>query len=281
METIGSISRNPAEAHPLTVAAIGFNHRRAAERTNDLCAALLAIATHDLRQPLQIIIGAHDLLAKTLGGSIEQVQLARAETAASRLSEQLDEIGGALRLFQMASGGAQELVRLGPIFALFAAEFAEAARLKGVRLRLVPTHAVVSSNTMLLCGILRNLIRNALEYTPRGGRVLVAARRRGATVHLEVRDSGIGISARDLGDIFKPFRRVDTTRADGLGLGLFIVKCATAFLGHRIEVSSVLGRGSRFVVVANNCPLLSARVPRNDPQHPNSDAGLARESSRQ
>lgn len=104
---------------------------------------------------------------------------------------------------------------------------------------------------MLLCGIVRNLIRNAIDYTPSRGRVLVAARYRDSAVHIEVRDSGVGISAVDLADIFKPFRRLDTSRSDGRGLGLFIVKCGAAFLGHSIEVHSAPGRGSRFVIVAN------------------------------
>jgi len=107
----------------------------------------------------------------------------------------------------------------------------------------------------LVRGILRNLIRNAIDYTPNGGRVLVAARQRGTTVRIEVRDNGVGIPVGELADVFRPFHRVDTTRSDGLGLGLFIVKCAAAFLGHGVQVHSVLGRGSRFVVVAGAAPL--------------------------
>jgi signal transduction histidine kinase len=253
METINFEARSRAEPPTaLTVPAVGFNNRgRVAERNNNLYAALLAIASHDLRQPLQVIIGAHDILAKTLNGGVERTQLARVENATSKLSDKLDQLVGALRLFDPSSAARQETVELGPIFAQAEAEFAEPARLRGVILRVIPTRAAVSSNPVLLRGILQNLIRNAVDYTPYGGRVLVAARRRGAAVHLEVRDNGIGISADDLADIFKPFHRVDRTRADGLGLGLFIVKCAAAFLGHRVEVSSMPGRGSRFAVAAN------------------------------
>ena len=73
-------------------------------------------------------------------------------------------------------------------------------------------------------------------------------------LRLEVRDNGVGIPSRNLADIFKPFHRIDRTRAEGLGLGLFIVKCAAAFLGHGIEVYSAPGRGSRFVVALNGAP---------------------------
>jgi len=256
METISFAARSRAEHSAASAgAAIGFNNRgRVAQSNNDLCAALLAIAGHDLRQPLQVIIGARDILARTLNSTVERVQLARIEDATSKLSDKLNQVVDALRLFEPSSGGRQQIIRLGPVFEQVKAEFAEPARLKGIRLRLIPTRAVVSSNTVLLRGILCNLIGNAIAYTPPGGCVLVAARRRGAAVHLEIRDNGVGISATDLADIFKPFHRVDTTRADGLGLGLFIVQCAAAFLGHRIEVHSVLGRGSRFVVATNAAP---------------------------
>jgi signal transduction histidine kinase len=251
METITSNADLGATA--LAMSAAGFNHRgRAAEANNDLCAALLAIASHDLRQPLQVIMGAHHLLAKTLDGRSEQVQLARAESATGKLVDQLDQLVDALRLFDPPSGAHREVVELAPLFALFEAEFAEAARLKGVRLGVVATRARVLGNPVLLRSILRNLIRNAIDYTPAGGSVVVAARRRGGAVHLEVRDNGIGIPARDLADIFKAFHRADNTRADGLGLGLFIVKCAAAFLAYPLEVQSALGKGSRFTVVAKD-----------------------------
>ena len=121
-------------------------------------------------------MGAHDILAKTLNGSAEQIQLARLDGAASKLSDKLDQLIEALRLFDASSENGQEAVQLGPVFQISEAEFAEPARLKGITLRVIPTHAVVSSNPVLLHGILRNLIRNAIDYTPRGGGVLVAAR---------------------------------------------------------------------------------------------------------
>jgi two-component system, OmpR family, phosphate regulon sensor histidine kinase PhoR len=104
---------------------------------------------------------------------------------------------------------------------------------------------------MLLSAILRNLLRNAIDYTPSGGRVLVASRRRGTRMHIEVRDSGPGIAHDEISKIFEAFYRADTSRADGLGLGLFIVRRAAQFLGHRVEVRSAVGRGSCFTVVAN------------------------------
>jgi len=247
LETSPVFTQRPT---PPTIPAVGFNNNgRVAERNNALFAALLAIASHDLRQPLQVIMGAHDILAKSLGGGVERRQLARVGGATTQLSKKLDELVEALRLFEPASAALEDAVELGPIFAQAQAEFLEPARLRGITLRIIPTGAAVSSNAVLLRGILHNLIRNAIDYTPQGGRVLIAARRRGAAVHLEVRDNGIGIPATELAEIFKPFHRADTTRVDGLGLGLFIVKSAAAFLGHPVEVRSMLGKGSCFLVV--------------------------------
>src|SRR5947209_8886434 len=166
METISSAARPCAEQSAVpAVAAVGFNNTgRVAQSNNDLCAVLLAIAGHDLRQPLQVIVGAHDILAKTLEGRDEQFQLARAENATNKLSDKLDQLVDALRLFDASSSARQEIVQLRAMFAFFAEEFAEAARLKGIRLRVMPTRAVVTSNPVLLRGILRNLIRNAIDY---------------------------------------------------------------------------------------------------------------------
>jgi Histidine kinase-, DNA gyrase B-, and HSP90-like ATPase len=71
-------------------------------------------------------------------------------------------------------------------------------------------------------GLLGNLIRNAVKYTDPAGRVLVGCRRRGAFMKIEVHDTGIGIPPDKLSN--EAFHRLDSTRADGLGLGLFVVR---------------------------------------------------------
>ena len=112
--------------------------------------------------------------------------------------------------------------------------------------------------------MVRNLVRNAIDYTPRGGRVFVASRRRGPELRIEVRDTGAGIRSSVLAAIFDAFQRADNTRADGLGLGLFIVKRAADLLGHRVEVHSIEGRGSRFAVVTHAARYRSRRPGATD-----------------
>jgi K+-sensing histidine kinase KdpD len=217
----------------------------------DFCATLLAMASHDLRQPLQVIIGAVDVLAQRLQDPGERSQLARVERATARLASKLEQLVEALHLRESATGDHHEPVKLDRALEELASELVEAVRVRGIGFRVVTTGACVLSHPVLLSGMMRNLIRNAIDYTPRGGRVLVACRRRGTQVHIEVYDNGVGIPPEQLGQVFTAFHRVDATRSDGLGLGLFIVKRAADFLGHRLEVRSALGRGSCFAIVAN------------------------------
>jgi two-component system, OmpR family, phosphate regulon sensor histidine kinase PhoR len=98
--------------------------------------------------------------------------------------------------------------------------------------------------------ILSNLTDNALKYTP-AGQIQVSARREGAQVILDVRDTGIGIPAADLDRIFERFYRVDKDRSrdlGGTGLGLSIVKHLAQAYGGSVAVESRLNRGSLFRV---------------------------------
>jgi two-component system phosphate regulon sensor histidine kinase PhoR len=211
---------------------------------------LLAMASHDLRQPLQLIISAQELLARRVTASPEREHLECSKRASAQLAEQLDQLVDALHLHQSTGRIRPEPVPLQPILGRLAQQLDGAARRKGVCLRLLSRSAAVTSHAALLDSILRNLVRNALDHTLPGGRVLVCCRRRGATFRIEVRDNGEGIPPDKLSTVFEPFFRLGATRSDGLGL--FIVKRAVECLGHRIEVRSAPHRGSCFAVIAQD-----------------------------
>jgi signal transduction histidine kinase len=217
----------------------------------DFSATLLAMAGHDLRQPLQLIVFAHDKLARSLHGSEQRRDLAQAADATAQLTSMLGQLVEALRLRERSREDLHLPVPLRPILDGLAAEFAEPARLKGITFRAASGPDAALSHPVLLTGMLRNLVRNAIDYTPRGGGVLVTSRRCGSELRIEVRDTGVGIRPAELTRIFRAFHRADETRTDGLGLGLFIVKHAADLLGHRVEVRSTEGRGSCFAVVAD------------------------------
>ena len=111
--------------------------------------------------------------------------------------------------------------------------------------------AAVLGDEEALTQVVDNLLDNALKYTPRGGRVGVTLSTLETRMRLEVRDTGIGIPAKDLERIFERFYRVDKARSrelGGTGLGLSIVKHLVTSLEGEISVTSEVGEGSTFVI---------------------------------
>jgi two-component system phosphate regulon sensor histidine kinase PhoR len=133
----------------------------------------------------------------------------------------------------------------------------ETARNAGVELESSTAPATVSGSGGDLALMVRNLIDNAIRYTPEGGKVHVRLRQADRTAILEIDDNGVGIPSRDLPRIFERFYRVDPARSrqtGGTGLGLSIAKHVAEGHGGRIEAHSELGRGSTFRVTL---PLVS------------------------
>jgi len=220
------------------------------QRMSDFQAALIGMAGHDLRQPLQVIQSAYEWLADRVTDTSEKGRLERGERAIARLTDQLDRLVSALRLYEQTQRMEVSAVALAPLFWRVASENENNARDNGIDLRVHATCGTVMSNPMLLESILRNLVRNAVKYTDPGGRILIGCRRVKSDIRIDVYDTGVGISPEHLPQIFEAFQRVDSTRADGLGIGLFVVRRAVQLLGHRVEVRSAPGRGSRFSVFA-------------------------------
>jgi two-component system, OmpR family, phosphate regulon sensor histidine kinase PhoR len=214
----------------------------------DFEAVLLAIAGHDLRQPLQVIQSAHELLGHGIRTSSELRCLRSSQTAIDRLKEQLEQILTALRLRER--GGRLDLspVRIQQVLRQACRENERAALSKGISIHSVSSDATVLSDGLLLGAALRNLVSNAVKYTKLGGRVLLGCRRSGSEIRIDVYDTGIGMPDEQIPRIFEAFTRLDTTQCEGLGIGLLIVRQALGILGHRIDVASSPCRGSRFSI---------------------------------
>jgi two-component system, OmpR family, phosphate regulon sensor histidine kinase PhoR len=243
----GKIGIMPSTGQP---GALGMEGSIDPRRTTDFQSVLLAMAGHDLRQPLQIIQGSHDLLGLGVRTKSEQRLLQRGQFAINCLNGLLDELLGAVRLHEHEAQTPLSSVPLESLFRQVCRENAEAASQKRIEIRVCPTATSVLSNPVLLNGVLRNLIGNAIKYTEPNGRILIGSRRSGQSVRIDVCDTGVGIAGEQLSRIFDAFTRLDSTRCDGLGIGLFIVRRAIEVLGHRIDVSSVASRGSRFSIFA-------------------------------
>jgi two-component system phosphate regulon sensor histidine kinase PhoR len=218
---------------------------------SNFSATLLAMAGHDLRQPLQVITSAHDVLVRNLYSEEQLEKLMRADQATKRVAIILGQLVEALQMRERSGDDLHLPVPLRPILEDLTTEFAEAAQLKGITFLVTATRQVAFSHPVLLAGILRNLIRNAIDYTPPGGGVFVTSRRCGTELRIEVRDTGIGIRANTLSRNFSAFQRTNAAPTDGLGLGLFIVQRAADLLGHQVEVGSIEGRGLCFSVMVS------------------------------
>ena len=220
-------------------------------RSVDFHAVLLAIAGHDLRQHLQVILNTYGWLSEHVIGGLERERIERGQIAVAQMAEELHQLISALRIH--ANTGRIDLIPvwLGPLFSTVDEEIKELASQRGVQLRVLPTRAVIASDSMLLKSTIGNLVRNAVKFTPRGGRVLLGCRRCGRRVRIEVHDTGVGIPSKLLGKIFEAFHTIDPTESNGLGLGLFVVSRAVELLRHEVEVQSKVGRGSCFSIFAD------------------------------
>jgi len=228
----------------------------------DFNAVLLAMAGHDLRQYLQVIVSSYGFLADRVGGDRERKHIELGQRAAARMAEQMGQLVTAVHIHQKTGRIDWVPVRLGPLFSMIDRDTVEFASQRGVEFRAVPTRAAAASDPVLLRSILGNLVQNAVKFTLPGGRVLLGCRRRGRTLRIEVRDNGIGIPSQRLQDIFEAFHRLDPGRPGGLGLGLSVVGRAVELLQHHLEVTSAVGRGSCFTIVVNTATMGRAGAAR-------------------
>jgi signal transduction histidine kinase/CheY-like chemotaxis protein len=227
--------------------------RASAEAANRSKSQLLAAASHDLRQPLHALGLYIAALAARAQEEAWQPLVASIQRAVAALEGQFEQLLDLSRLEGGALTPAPARVSLAALFAKVADELRPHAEHKGLALRVSDTRLAARSDPVLLERIVRNLVANAIRYTDHGG-VLVGARRQADGVAIDVVDTGVGIPPELLSRIFEEFYQVrdkHTSRAHaGLGLGLAIVRRLATLLGHRVDVVSRVGRGSRFRVVA-------------------------------
>lgn len=202
---------------------------------------LLAAAGHDFKQPLQTIAMSVDRL------SGDRTTVERVHRMVDRIARSIDQL---LMASRIELGTLQPVVRevpLGMILADAREICGPAAAEKEVEFRIVGSSAWVRTDPDMLLTILINLIGNAVKYTERG-KVVVGCRRHGALLRIRVHDTGVGIPEDQLPRIFEEFQRLEPRRGGGYGLGLSIVRSTADLLGHKVSVTSRVGRGSCFEV---------------------------------
>ncbi len=234
---------------------VAEDRAREVEEAARLKSEFLANFSHEIRTPLNGIIGYCDLLGQEEGERLTAHGRRDLTTIRRNAKTLLALINDILDLSKIESGQIDvitEDVKLPDIFEECADTVRERLKNKEVELRVVVEEGadIARTDGLKLRQILLNLLTNAVKFTELG-EIHARARRVGDDLELVVEDTGVGIPAEQLESIFEKFRQVDgsfTRTAGGTGLGLAIVRELTRLLGGRVEVDSVLGRGTTFHV---------------------------------
>lgn len=222
--------------------------RQAAENAERVKTRFLAAASHDLRQPLQALHLFLDALDRQNLNQHQYSALHHIDLALSSLSQMLNSLLDFSRIESGTVSYHPKNLALQPALLNLMKLMGPLADQKNLVIRLRETNTIVYTDPILLELLLRNLISNAIRYTHKGG-ILLSARRRGRRVMVEVWDTGIGISQKELPTIFDEFIQLGNSERDwqnGLGLGLSIVQGISKIIGGQIEVKSKPGQGSVF-----------------------------------
>lgn len=230
--------------------------RNDAERANRLKDEFLATISHELRNPLNAILGWSHML---LNGNLTPANATRAvETIHRNAQSQTQLVADLLDVSRIISGKLRLDVRtvdLANIVNAAVDSIRPAADAKGIRLQLMldPAAGPISGDADRLQQIVWNLLTNAVKFTPKDGRIQVMLQRVASHVEITVTDSGVGISKEFLPFVFDRFRQADasTTRLHGgLGLGLSIVRQLVDLHGGSVSVSSEgEGKGASFTIM--------------------------------
>lgn len=211
-------------------------------------ARFLAAATHDLRQPLHALTLFSSMLASSETDPAQRDSVVRIQECVESLDAMFSEL---LDLSRLESGSMQpdwKDFALDDVFDRVSRDFRMVAEQRGLRLVVRRTDLHVRSDAVMLGRILGNLVGNAVRCTASGG-VLVAARRRGDAVRVDVWDTGSGIAPEHQQRVFEEAFRLDTGTGDSarcFGLGLSTVCKLAELLGTSVSLRSRPNRGSVF-----------------------------------
>jgi signal transduction histidine kinase len=220
------------------------------EHAEQLRRNLVADVAHELRTPLSNIQGYLEAIRdRVVKPNTATIHSLNEETALlSRLVDELQVLSlaeaGKLKLVYQAEDITRLIKR-----AVTSWQPQVAVKEISLSIDLPDNLPLVNIDRQRVNQVLHNLLENAVAHTRKGGTITVAAAKQGDWVEISVSDTGEGIPAEDLPNIFERFYRVDRSRAratGGSGLGLTIARRLVEAHGGQITVQSELGKGSRF-----------------------------------
>lgn len=229
-----------------------------AEAANRAKSRFLAVASHDLRQPLQalgLILESMKLKARQQDGE-QQGLIHQGLNCHDALSDMFNSLMDLSRLEANDLNVSISHVELNDLLSILVREFAPAAEAKGIRLNMQALPCAAHTDPVILGRILRNLISNAIKFTESGSvelRVQVLLDK----VMILVQDTGVGIPLEEQSRVFDEYHQVSSQnrlRQQGVGLGLSVVKRLVELLHLDLQLESLPGQGSTFTLV----------VPRGD-----------------
>jgi two-component system sensor histidine kinase GlrK len=211
--------------------------------------------SHELRTPLASIKEGTNLLLEGIGGETTEKQKRLLTIIAEESNRLIDLVNSLLDLSKMKAGmmtfafvdtDIEQLINKAVL------EIEPLCLAKGIKLELDRVHDLpsIKIDSERILQVLRNVIGNAVKFTPNGGRVFVSPRLVNGNIEVRVSDTGPGIPEENLATIFDRFQQasiLSSSEIKGTGLGLAIVKHIITAHGGRVWAESTLGKGSSFV----------------------------------
>lgn len=233
----------------------GLRQARAnAQKDADGKSLFFAGVSHELRTPLNAIIGFSDMMRSRLFGPLPSKYAEYADLIHGSGQHMLDLIGDVLDMAKVEAGkyeliysnfDAADVVRSS---IKMIRPTADAAQLQ-LEARIIeePAELLLEADRKALRQMLLNLLSNAVKFTPKGGRIVVSAKSVGGVMNVTVEDNGVGMSAKDLEKVGKPYVQTSSgqnTEQRGSGLGLSLVKSLAELHGGRFALASQKDKGT-------------------------------------